>query len=85
MLTEILSCVETGTVDEVLAIIDRLQNLPEFGLHEKVSRVCELAKAVCDAELALAKARSTFRLNAEGLIKRVLANWTTREIEQATR
>jgi hypothetical protein len=83
-LTHILACVEAGTLDEVLEIIGRLHFLPEFGKYDAVKRVSELAEKVCAAELALAKARSAFRLNAEGLVKRCLENWSPEEIEKAT-
>ncbi len=81
---QIVSCVENGTINEVLEIVGRLHFLEEFGMYDQVRRVSELANAVADAEIALAKAKSALRLNAEGLIERVVANWTPEEIEKAT-
>ena len=80
----ILSAVENGTHDEIMAIVHRLENLPEFGLRERVSKVVQLSNAVLDAEVALARARAAFQSNAAGLIRLCVQNWTPDEISEAT-
>lgn len=84
MKTSIVSVVENGTDDEIMTIISRLENLPEFGLRERVTRVTQLQAAVSDAEVALSRARSAFYGNATGLVRLCVQNWSPDEILEAT-
>lgn len=84
MMADITSAVECGTVDEILAIVDRLRRLPEFGMSKAVDQVHSLAEVVCRAELDLALARSALHLDADKLITEVIARWSPDEIAEAT-
>ena len=81
---EILSCVQNGTPDEIMLIVNRVKELPEFGLLDRVYRIAILRDKVRSFELHLSSAKEDLIASAESLIQRVLSNWTSEEIEKAT-
>ncbi len=81
---EIDQCIQTGTVDEVLAIVDRFRWLPEFGMKTSQDRVTAIALEVAELERAYLNKRNQMRSEALRLLETCRKNWTAKEIEVAT-
>jgi len=82
--SHILAYIETGTVNEIMTIMNRLHFLPEFGMQDRVSKVAALANEVTDAEIALSQKIVKLRGTAEYLIRQVEFHWTAEQIADAT-
>lgn len=82
---ELVSAVETGTVEELVAIIDRLQTfLPEYGRTKTDESFSEHWKAVVDLEQKLVWQKALMREAALRIVASVKRNWTAKEIKKAS-
>jgi len=81
---ELMGCIETGSVAEIVEIVGRFSGLPEFGMRDKITKIKAMAKTVEQIERELFRAKSSLRGEAVMLTGEVLKTWSAKDVFEAT-
>lgn len=78
------NALDFSDLDEVMELVERFKDLPEFGMQDEIDRVAQKIKAAHAVEEAARQARKVAREQAHRLLRLAKRRWTAKEIEKAT-